>query len=90
MCTVSNMLFHKDGGANAEVTNCMSNFSMFVPTKATLKLANGITGHAQVIRIILCCFTNCLIIYPVGPVYYFPVHPPNTISSGDLKCYVGF
>ena len=33
--TVSTVLFHKYGGANVEVTNCMSHFSMFVPTKDT-------------------------------------------------------
>ena len=26
----------------------------------------------------------------MGPVYSFPGHPPNTISSGALKLYVGF
>ena len=77
--TFSTVLFHKDGGANVSVTNCMSHFSMFVQTKATVKLANGNTGHSQGIGIILCRFPNCSIIYPVGPVYYFPVHPSNTI-----------
>ena len=57
--TVSTVLFHKDRGANATVTNCMSHFSMFVPTKATGKLDNGNTGHAQGIGIILCRFHNC-------------------------------
>ena len=71
--TVSTVLFHKYGGANVSVKNCMSHFSMFVPTNATVKLANGITGHAQGIGIILCLFPNCSIIYPVGPVYYCPV-----------------
>ena len=88
--TVSTVLFHKDGGANVSVTNFMSHFSMFVPTKATVKLANGNTGHAQGIGIVLCRFPNCLIIYPVGPVYYCPVHPSNTIPSGALKFYIGF
>ena len=88
--TVSTVLFHKDGGANVAVTNCMSHFSMFVPTKATVKLSNGNTGHAQGIGIILCRFPNCSIIYPVGPVYYCPGHPSNTISSGALKFYIGF
>ena len=68
----------------------MSHFSMFVPTKATVKLDNGNTVHAQGIGIILCCFPNCLIIYPVGPVYFFPGHPSNNISSGALKFYIGF
>ena len=63
---------------------------MFVPTKDTVKLANGNTRYAQVIRIILCCFPICSIIYPVGPVYDFPYHPSNTISSGELNLYVGF
>ena len=63
---------------------------MFVPTKATVKLANESTGHAQGIGVVLCCSPNCLIIYPVGPVYYFPGHPSNTISSGALKFYIGF
>ena len=77
--TVSNVLFHKDRGANVAVTNCMSHFSMFVPTKATVKLANGNKGHAQGNGIILCRFSNCYIIYPVVPVYYCPSHPYNTI-----------
>ena len=63
---------------------------MFVPTKDTVKLANANTGHAQIIGVILFHFTNCSIINPVGPVYYFPGHPSNTISLCDLKFYVGF
>ena len=88
--TVSTVLFHKDGGANVAVTNCMSHFSMFVPTKATVKLANGNTVHAQGIEIILCHFPIYPIIYPVGEVYYCPGYPSNTISLGALKIYVGF
>ena len=88
--TVYTVLFHKDGGANVVVTNCMSHFSMFVPTKAPVKLANGNTGHAQGIGIILCRFPNCSIIYPVVPVYYCTCHPSNTISSVALKFYIGF
>ena len=41
--TVFTVLFHKYGGENVAVTNFMSHFSMFVPTKATAKLANGNT-----------------------------------------------
>ena len=84
------MFFHKDGGENFAVTNCMSQFSMFVPTKATVKLDNGNMGHAQEIGIISCCFPNCLIIYPIGPVYYCPGHPSNTISSDALQFNIGF
>ena len=87
---VFTVLFHKDEGENVAVTNCMSHFSMFVPTKANVKMSNGNTGHAQGIEIILCLFPNCSTIYPVGPVYYFPVHPSNTISSGALKFYAVF
>ena len=35
--TVYVMLFHKYRGANFSVKNCMPHFSMFVPTKATVK-----------------------------------------------------
>ena len=87
---VSTILFNKHGGENVEVTNCMSHFSMFVPTNATVKLANKNTGHTQGIGIILFHFPNCFIIYPVVPVYYFPGHPSNTMTSGSLKFYVGF
>ena len=62
---------------------------MFIPTKSTVKLANENVGYAQGIGIILCCFPNCPIIYPVVTVYCFPGHPSNTILWGDLKCYVG-
>ena len=68
----------------------MSHFSMFFPTKSTVKLANRNMVHAQEIGIVLCHFPNCSIIYPVGPAYYFPGHPSNTISSGALKFYVDF
>ena len=51
---VSTMLFHKYGGATVAATNCMSQFSMFVPTKDTVKLDNGNTGYTQGIGIILC------------------------------------
>ena len=68
----------------------MSHFSIFVPTKATVILANGNMEHAQVIGIILYHFPNCSITYPVGAVYYCPGHPYNTISSGALKFYIGF
>ena len=88
--TVSTVLFHKYGGANVAVTNCISHFYMFVPTKATVKSANVNTGYSQGIWIILCRFPNCSIIYPVGTVYYFPGHPSNTILLGDLKFYVRF
>ena len=50
------MLFHKDREANFAVTNGMSHFSMFFPTKATVKLANENTGHTQVIGIIFVAF----------------------------------
>ena len=63
---------------------------MFLPTNTTVQLANGNTGHAQGIGIILCCLTNCSIIYPGGTVYYCPGHPYNTVLSGDLKFYFGF
>ena len=63
---------------------------MFVTTKATVKLANVNTVHAQVIGVILCHFPNCPIIYSIGPVYYCLDHPYNTISSGALKFYVVF
>ena len=55
-----------------------------------MTLANGNKGHAQGIGIILCCFPNCSIKYTVGPVYYCPVHPFNTISSGALNFYIDF
>ena len=88
--TTSTVLFHKYGGANVAVKNFMSHFYMFLPIEATAKLAYQNTVYAQVIGIILCCFTNCYILYPVGPFYYCPGHPYNTISSGALKCYVEF
>ena len=62
---------------------------MFVPTKASVKLANGNTVHAKGIGVILCRFPNCLIIYTVGLDYYCPDHPSNTISSVYLKFYIG-
>ena len=88
--TVYNVLFHEDGEVNSAVTNWMSHFYMFFPTKATVKLDSGNTVHVQLIGTISCNFTNCTIIYPVGPVYYFPGQPYNTISFVSLKFYIGF
>ena len=88
--TVLNVLFHKYGGANFGVTNCMSHFNMSAPTKDDVKWANSNMGYSKGIRIILCHFTNWTIIYPMGPVYYFTGHPSITISLGAIKCYIGF
>ena len=63
---------------------------MFAQTKSCVKMANRNMGHAQIIRIILCRFTNCPIIYPVVTVYYYPGHPFHTISLCDLKFYLGY
>ena len=63
---VSTVFFHKDEGANVAVTNCMSHFPMFFPTKATVKLANENTGYTQVIGNILFLFPTSSIIYPVA------------------------
>ena len=57
--TFYTVLFHKYGEENVTITNYMSHFSMLVPTKSTLKLANVNMGYAQGIGIILCRFTNC-------------------------------
>ena len=48
---------------------------MFIPTRCNVKLAHGNTGHAQGVGIILCQFTNCPNMNPVGPVYYYTDHP---------------
>ena len=50
--TFYTVLFHKYGGENVAVTNCMSHFSLFVPTNSTVKMSNGNTAHAQGIGII--------------------------------------
>ena len=68
----------------------MSHFPMFVPTKATVKLANGNRLYAQGVWVIFCNFPNYSIINPLGPVYYCPGHPSNTMPSYAVKCYVGF
>ena len=75
--TISTVLFHRYGGANVGITNFMSHFYMFVPSKDILKIARGNTGHAQGIGIILCSFTNFTIIYPMVPVYYFQFTLPT-------------
>ena len=84
------MLFLKDGGVNIGIPDFFSTFSIFVPTRANMKFSGGNMGHAQLIGIILCRFTNCPNIYHVGPVYYYPGHPSNTISLDALKFHVGF
>ena len=83
--TVLTLLFYKYGGAIFVVAIFMSHFSMFIPTQYNLKLNNGNTRHSQGNGIILCIYQNCPIIYPVGLVYYFPVHTPNTRSLGSIN-----
>ena len=83
-------MFHKYLGESVAVANCMSHFSFFVTTKATVKLDDVNTGHAQGIGVIIYCFPNRYIIYPVVLFYYYPGRPSNTITSGALKFYVGF
>ena len=68
----------------------MSHFSMFVPTKANVKLAYGNPVHAQGIGIVLCHFPNLPIIYSVDTDYYCTGHPSNNMSLGALKFNVGF
>ena len=46
--------------------------------------------NAQEIGIIWCNFSNCSIIYPVGPVYYLLGHPSNAISLCALSFYAWF
>ena len=63
---------------------------MSIPTKATLKLANGNMGHAQGIGFILCCFTNCLILYPVGAFFIFQVTLPTASHQVSSNFMLGF
>ena len=55
-------------------------FYTLVPTQANMKLSNENTLHAQGIGIILCNFSNCIIIYLVEPVYYCTLHPSNSTA----------
>ena len=84
------MLFHKYGGANVAVTNCMSHFNIFAPIKATLTLAIGNTGHSQVIGIVLCRFIKFPIIYPVGQFIIVQVTlptPPHWLTSNFMLVF---
>ena len=45
--TVYTAFLHKYGGENVAITYFMSHFSMFFPTRATLKLDNENMRHAQ-------------------------------------------
>ena len=83
------MFFCQDRRSNVAFKNWISWFSMFVPTKDTMKIANGNIVQSKGIGMIYWHFTNCSIIYPVGPVYYCPRHSPNTISPVALNVYVG-
>ena len=59
--TVSTVLFHKYGVANVAVKFSMSHFSMFVPTKATVKLADENMGHSQGIVLFYVIFLPVLL-----------------------------
>ena len=88
--TVSTVLFHEYGRENADVTNWVSHFYMFVPTKANVKLDHSNTGHAQVIGNILCSFPNWFIIYPVVPVKYTQVTLPTPSHQVPLNFMLDF
>ena len=88
--TVPTVFFHKYRGSNNRVTNFIPHFYLFIPTHANLKLANGKIGNDQGIGVVLYHFKNCPVIYPLGPVYYCPYCPSNSISSGNLKCSDSF
>ena len=59
---------------------------MFVPNKATAKLANEKMVHAQGIEIILCCFPNYSIMYPVWKFIIFQVTPTTPYHQGISSC----
>ena len=80
-------MFHKYGENNIAITNCMLYFSMFIPTKAHLKLSYGNKVNTHLIGIILCHFPILPIIHPVVLVCYCPGSRSNTISLGALKVY---
>ena len=61
MYIVSTVFFHKYGGVNVSVMNCMSRFSIFVPTEATVKLDNGNMRHVQGIRIFVVVLLTVMI-----------------------------
>ena len=85
--TLSTVFFHKHEGEKFGVTNLMSHFSMFLPTKANVKLSNGNTGHAQLIGNVLCFFTNYPIIYPVGTFYSFLPFQYHVIGCPKMSCW---
>ena len=76
---VSTVLFYKHWGVNVAVKKFLPHFSVFVPTKANVKPDNVNKDMTQELGLFVCRFPNCYIIYTVGPVYYFPGHPYNTI-----------
>ena len=84
------MLFHKYVGGNIAVKNCMSHFPIFVPDKDTVKFDNVKTGHPQRIGIILCCFPNFSIRYPVGQFVIVQVTLPKPSNWLPLKDMLDF
>ena len=66
----------------------MSHISVVVITKATVKLANGKAGHAQVVKVFFVCLPNLTLIYPVVPVFIVLVTLP--IQSRWVTLNVNF
>ena len=82
------LTFHVDGGANCGSIKDKSLFYFFVEGKGEITTVAGTKAESQGWGAVLIQFGTkvCL----VGPLYYFPTHPQNTLSPGLLMNYNNF
>ena len=89
-------MFHKDGGSNFGVVNCMYHFSMFIPTKYNVKLANVNMVHDQVIDFFCVAFFYAPLYIQWGhfiivqvtlpiPFYFMPINIMSVFKRLNLN-----
>ena len=79
------LTFHVDGGANCSSVKDKSLFCFFVEGNGEITSVAGTKVKSQGWGAILMKFGDKICL--VGPLYYFPNHPQNTLSPGLLMNY---
>ena len=82
------IIFHVDGGANCCSIKDKSLFYFFVDCSGEITTVAGTKAKSQGWGAVLLKIGNDVSL--VGPIYYFPQHPQNTLSPSVLMNYNSF
>ena len=86
--TYCDLTFHVDGGANCCSIKNKSLFYFFVDCSGEITTVAGTKATSQGWGAVLLKIGNDVTL--VGPIYYFPQHPQNTLSPSVLMNYNSF